>query len=86
VTENDHERDDEESRRLSDEALGDYRQRVFVGVGVGEPITEAMRRAYENAWRQASDAGIEGPLRVVEQQIRGYNPPNWCRVVLSAGS
>jgi hypothetical protein len=73
---------EEESRRQTEE----YRQRLFVGIGVGEPITEAIRQAYDNAWRQARDAGVRGPLRVVEQQIDGYNPPDWCRVVLSAGS
>lgn len=73
---------EEESLRQTEE----YRQRVFVGIGVGEPITEAIAQAYDNAWKQASRAGVRGPLRVVEQHIDGYNPPNWCRVVLASGS
>ncbi|MBD0338102.1 MAG: hypothetical protein ICV67_02300 [Thermoleophilia bacterium] len=77
---------DEKSRQLSDEAADEYRQRIFVGVGVGEPVTEAIRRAYENAWRQASSADARGPFRVLEQHVDGTNPPNWCRVVLGAGS
>lgn len=59
-----------------------YRSRVFVGVGVAEPVTEATRLAFEHAWRQAKAGGARGPLRVAEHHVDGRNPPNWCRVVL----
>ena len=70
---------EDESRRMTEA----YRQRVFVGVGYGEPITDAIQQAYENAWAQARD--VPGPLRLIDLEIDGNNPPDWCRVVLGAG-
>jgi len=72
-----------EESRLMTEA---YRQRVFVGVGYGEPISAAIEQAYQNAWDQAAAAGFRGPLKLIDLQIAGRNPPDWCRVVLGAGT
>lgn len=69
-------------RKQSERQQTAYRNRIFVGIGVAEPITEATRLAYEHAWEQAKAGRARGPLRVVEHHVDGKNPPNWCRVVL----
>jgi hypothetical protein len=71
----------EEDRESLDER-DRYRARTFVGVGRGQPISVAVDRALDSAYRQARADGATGPLRVAEQHIWGDNPPNWCRVVL----
>ena len=71
----------EEDRESLDERER-YRAGTYVGVGRGQPISQAVDRALDNAYRQARADGATGPLRVVEQHVWGDNPANWCRVVL----
>jgi formate-dependent phosphoribosylglycinamide formyltransferase (GAR transformylase) len=55
----------------------------YSGEGRGRAM-EATQAAIEDAWQKAKQEGKHGQeLKVVEWYVRGENPINWSRVVLS---
>lgn len=56
----------------------------YQGEGHGPP-TVALQAALEQAWQNAKKDGQQGKeLRVAEWYVRGENPINWAKIVLSA--
>ena len=56
----------------------------YHGEGRGHGMT-ALTEALDDAWEKAKADGQHGKeLRVEEWYVRGENPINWSRVVLSA--
>ena len=50
----------------------------------GNNAVDATQKAIEDAWQKAKRDGKQGQeLKVVEWWVRGDNPVNWSRVVLS---
>jgi hypothetical protein len=50
----------------------------------GRTAMDATEKALDDAWQKAKHDGKAGAeLKVVEWYVRGENPINWSRVVLS---